>query len=95
MDKNVENLYGFSRTLGWMKDVRFSYNTGNKSVCGFIVHAIITDQKTFGEYFKSFKRHGHFVMDTVIREFFSCPLMHCTFFLPQNNVQNPQEAELS
>lgn len=46
------------------------------------MHAIITDQKTFGEYFKSFKRHGHFVMDTVIREFFSCPVNYKNIKFP-------------
>lgn len=67
--------------------------TTSKSVCGFIVHAIITYQKTFGEDFKSFKRHRHFVMDN--QRIFELPSHALTFFQPQNNVQNPQEAELS
>lgn len=58
------------------------------------MHAIITYQKTFGEDFKSFKRHGHFVMDN--QRIFELPSHALYFFFqPQNNVQNPQEAELS
>lgn len=66
--------------------------TTNKSVCGFIVHAIITDQKTFGEDFKSFKRHRHFVMDN--QRIFELP-SHALYFFFNHRIMSKILKKLS
>lgn len=56
------------------------------------MHAIITYQKTFGEDFKSFKRHGHFVMDN--QRIFKFP-SHALYFLFNHRIMSKILKKLS